>query len=265
MFDRIKKLLLGGVGLGLLGCAHLPPETAAERPFSFSENRLGFANETVWNYVDGKPQPERDQRGKTGDRYARRCFVVCRAVVQFWKFARFDASLPALPEQELANQIRKIAKIDVWQEPLNSKERLVIPGYPNLRAASLAHPKTFQENMGLGWPVYFRLGNVPMVISPTTESQVKLHQEIQQDLAQGYPTILWLVNFPSLSINHAVVVFRQSTHGSITNYQVYDPNDAVAPHCLTYDAKKRQFSFEKTFYYPGGPVDARPLYRSLIQ
>ena len=70
------------------GCAHVSPEKSSGRPFQFSVDRLGFSNETVWSYADGEIKSERDHHQTTGEHYTRRCFVVSRAAVQFWKFAR---------------------------------------------------------------------------------------------------------------------------------------------------------------------------------
>jgi hypothetical protein len=256
----VALLLLWG------GCAHQSPEKKAERAFQFSHDRLGFSNETVWSYENGGIQSERDQHQTGGEHYTRRCFVVSRAAVQFWKFARFEPSLPPLSEKALAQRIRDVTTIDVWRDPLPQERRIVFPGYSNLPEISAAHPKTFQDNLGLGWPVYCRVGNMPMIIPPTRRHQENLYQEIVEDLKRGYPTIVWLVDFPGLKINHAATVYSLLKNDpKKAVFLIYDPNDHQAPKKLTYDKTERTFYFQKTFYFKGGKIDLRPLYRSPIQ
>lgn len=256
-------LLLGTVFLG--ACAHLPPEKSADRSFSFETDRLGFANETVWHYENGVPKAQSETETKEGEKYTRRCFVVCRAAVQFWKFAAYDPSKPKLTRPELIRRIREVADIDVWKDPFPESKRVRFPGYANFHDISKAHSKEFRENLGLGWPVYFRIGNVPMLFPPTRGGQKELHDEMIQDLKARHPTIVWLINFPSLGINHAVVIYRAKKLKASTEFTVYDPNYATAPKKLTFDEVSKTFSYQKTFYFQGGPVDVRPLYRSPIQ
>ncbi len=59
--------------------------------FNFQRDTLAFANSTVFAYQQGKivsyGDPDPKQKSK---RYTRRCFVMSRTVVQFYKFAQFD-------------------------------------------------------------------------------------------------------------------------------------------------------------------------------
>jgi hypothetical protein len=256
-------------GLTLLtGCAHQPPKGKPPRPFNFEKDGFSFANETVWDYQNGKPvvdgkKHDVTKEGEEG--YNRRCFVMSRAAVQFWKFARFDSSKPKLSDKELAARVREVTGRDVWRAPLPPSERTVIPGYANLRAASAAKTEVFQKNIGLGWPTYFRPGNTPLVFPPTRAHQARTNDELMESLRLGFPTILWLANFPELDMNHAVIVYAAVKKGAKTVYTVDDPNYSTGPKRLTYDPATRTFSYQKTFYFPGGTVDARPLYLSPMQ
>lgn len=257
MFTRFTILCLS---LGLTACSHLPNYKKAKSPFSFEKDRFAFANETVWNY-----QKEVNPKKTSSPRaYTRRCFVMSRATMQFWKFARFAPDQSKLTEKELAHRIRQITQIPVWKN-LKFKDRIMITGYANLHEASAAAPTAFQKNIGLGWPTYFRPGNFPIVFPPTSSQQEKLHHWLQESLALGYPTIVWLINFPSLKINHAVVVYESLSKDTLTVYQVYDPNLTDHPQILQYDPAKKEFSYNKTFYFSGGKVKARPVYLSHFQ
>lgn len=253
--------------LGFTSCVHIPPEEKAERSFRFKTDTLGFSNETVWSYdAQGNPIGAREDSKKTGKHYSRRCFVVSRAAVQFWKFARFEPQSPKLPPTELAQRIRKVARIDVWKEPLPFSKRIVFPGYSHLHEISSANPEVFQDHLGLGWPVYCRIANMPMILPPTRPGQADLFRQINIELNFNYPVIVWLVDFPKLKINHAVVIYKkEQTKGDRTTFLVYDPNDHQQPKRIFYDARRKTFSFQKTFYYQGGDLDLRPLYRSPIQ
>jgi hypothetical protein len=228
--------------------AYEPPAGPAPQPFVFAADTFAFANETVWNYVNGSVQAE-----KPGERrrdYTRHCFVLAGA---------------PLPPARLADRIRDVTGRDVWLAPLPSAQRVVFPGYANLRAISAAEPGLFQANIGLGWPVYFRAGNMPIVVPLSRGTEAALNGEIVRDLRANLPTIVWLYLFPSLKINHVVVIFRVRREGNLFRYTVYDPNYAAAPKELTFDATTQRFSYQPTFFFKGGAVTARAIYRGVLQ
>jgi hypothetical protein len=245
--------------------AYEPPATPAPRPFRYDTDTFSFANETVWNYVNGAVQSDSSHARSQKRDYTRRCFVVTRAAVQFWKFARFDPKAAPLDRDHLAERIREVTGRSVWLPMLSYGQRIVFPGYASLREISAADPTVFQANIGLGWPVYFRVGNAPIAMPLYRETEAALNDEIFHDLQSNYPTIVWLYNFPSLKINHVVVVIAgEKDHGHF-RYQVYDPNYANGPRKLDYDVATRTFSYQPTFYFKGGTVDARAIYRGVLQ
>ena len=245
--------------------AYDPPDTPAPRPFKYQTDTFSFANETVWNYVDGSVKNNApDAQAKKRD-YTRRCFVVTRAAVQFWKFARFDPDAPPLTNDDLVGRIRQVTQRSVWLAPLPKDQRVVFPGYANLRGLSAANPSVFQANIGEGWPVYFRAGNMPIVVPIGRDTESELNREIFHDLQMNYPTIVWLYNFPSLDINHVLVVIAGRHEGGRYRYQVYDPNYTTGPKNLDYDEASRTFAYQRTFYFKGGPVEVRAIYRGVLQ
>ena len=260
------KKLTALLALVLGACAHELPSRVADRPFTFPSDRFAFANETVWNYVDGHPVTEDPSRlPREHPPYSRRCFVMARAAVQFWKFARFVPSNPPLDEKTLTERIRGVTGRAVWEAPLAPRDRVIFPGYHNLFELSRARPEVLESNLGLGWPTYFRPGNYDIVCPPTRAHQARTDTELKTALAKNTPTILWLVNFPSLSINHTVVVYACSPSPDGDRFEVYDPNDSLAPKILEYHSRDRTFSYQKTFYFVGGRVDVRPVYLSVLQ
>ena len=263
------KIIIGAFLIALLLpsalFAYEPPAAPAPHPFRYDTDTFAFANETVWNYVNGEVQSESSRTPGPKRDYTRRCFVVTRAAVQFWKFARFDPLGPPLERDQLAERIREVTGRSVWQPALARGQRIVFPGYVNLHEISAADPGIFQANIGLGWPVYFRAGNMPIVVPVYRETEARLNDEIIHDLQLNWPTIVWLYNFPSLNINHVVVVIAGAKDGDHYRYQVYDPNYTNGPKKLDYDAATRTFSYQTTFYFKGGTVDARAIYRGVFQ
>ena len=249
---------------GLL-TAYDAPENPAPHPFQYATDTFSFANETVWNYVGGTVQKEPDHSKTEKRDYTRRCFVVTRAAVQFWKFAKFEPDLPPLAPDLLPDRIRQVANIDVWQKPLPPGKRIAFPGYANLREISKAHASVFQANIGLGWPVYFRAGNMPIIVPIGRDTEAELNNEIFRDLQMNFPTIVWLYNFPSLNINHVLVIISGQHEGTKFHYKVYDPNYATGPRNLDFDVPTRTFTYQPTFYFKGGPVEARAIYRGVLQ
>jgi hypothetical protein len=244
---------------------HHTPAQSLERSFCFETDRFAFANETVWNYVAGEVRPQDEREPAGARRYTHHCFVMVRAALQFLKFARFDPSSAPLSNEALAQRIRQVSARPVWMPPLSRQQQIVFPGFANLREASASAPGIFQDHMGAAWPIYFRPGNFPICLPVSDKAKAQLNDQMLRDLAVGYPTLLWLYNFPSLNINHTVLVYQATREGDAVRYQVYDPNYADVPKELVFHLETRTFTFEPTFYFKGGPVTPRAVYRGLFE
>src|SRR5256885_16681168 len=118
--------------------------------FDFGRDTLTFANWTVFTYENGHIVSHKNQ---FGHHYSRRCFVMTRAVAQFYKFARFEPNAPKLGDSELHKRIRAITRKSPWHDPLPPEKRIVIPGHLNLRELSSANTRLMQQNIGVGWVV----------------------------------------------------------------------------------------------------------------
>jgi hypothetical protein len=245
------------------GRAYEPPVIAALRPLEYPGDTFAFKNETVWNYVGGSVQPDEDTAHVR--EYTRRCFVLSRAIVQFWKFARFDPAATPLPADQLARRIRQVAERSVWLPALAPRDRIVIPGYHDLHEASAKMRYVFQANIGRGWPIYFRPGNGVIAMWVTRALEDRLNGEIYHDLQMNTPTILWVYRFPSLKMNHVVVVYSGTHDAGGYHYQVYDPNYRDRFSHLDYDPATRTFRFQPVYFFKGGPVTVRAIYRGLLQ
>jgi hypothetical protein len=243
--------------------AYEAPATPAPAPLRYPDDTFAFKNETVWNYVGGSVQAETDKDHVR--EYTRRCFVLSRSIVQFWKFARFEPNAPPLPADELARRIRQVSERSVWLPALAAKDRIVIPGYPNLHEASAQMRYVFQAGIGRGWPIYFRAGNMPIAFWVTRALEDRLNGEIYHDLQMNTPTILWVYRFPSLKMNHVVVVYSGTHDARGYHYHVYDPNYRDRFSHLDYDPATRTFRYDKVYFFKGGPVTVRSIYRGWLQ
>jgi hypothetical protein len=264
MFARPQVVL---ILLALLACAaraYTPPSAPAPAPLAYPQDTYAFKNETVWNYGGGTVQSGPDTTKKQRQ-YTRRCFVLCRSTVQFWKFAKFDPDAKPLDDAALAARVRAVCARSVWLPLLPDKDRIVIPGYANLREASAARPDIFRENIGNGWSIYFRPGNFPITLPVDRSTEARVNGEIDHDLRMNYPTIVWAYRFPSLKLNHVLMIFACKRDAKAYHYLVYDPNYSDRAGHLDYDIATRSFSYQPTYYFKGGYVNVRAIYRGIVQ
>jgi hypothetical protein len=235
--------------------------------FRFDHDTLAFANETVFEYREGHAYSRKSDSHRVRP-YTRRCFVLCRAAMQFRKFARFDPRGTALDDRALAARIRAVTRRAAWRESLPQNQRVVFPGYANLRAMSKARGRILEDNVGLGWPTYLRLGNFRMFYKHDREYQEQTHATLDASLARGELFVGYLSTYPSLTINHAVLVYaRRPSRGSnrIERYTVYDPNHPEAPRELSWSPTERAFSFQKDWDFVGGFVRVYQVYGKPLQ
>ena len=231
--------------------------SAAAREFRFDQDTLGFTNSTVFAYTGGQKSLRKDSAEKNNERpYTRRCFVMSRTALQFYKFARFDPQGAPLDDKALAARLRLISRRQAWHPALSPNERIVFPGYANLRALSKAHPEIFQENIGLGWPTYARIGNFRMFFRRDDDRyQEKMHENLDAVLARGEFFVAYLSDYPHFRINHSVLVYARKparTPGGIERYLVYDPNHADAPRELKWSPTMKIFNYQKDEEFVGG-------------
>lgn len=220
--------------------------------FRFDRETLAFVNSTVFEYHEGRAQVRKAGGAKEKPkRYTRRCFVMSRTVLQFHKFARFDPRGAQLDDTELAARVRTVAHKEPWHAALPAAQRTVFPGYRDLRALSAARARVLQENIGLGWPTYFRVGNSRMFYKHDPAYQEKTHADLEATLKRGELFVAYLSDYPTLHINHAVLVYAHKGHHS-DRYLTYDPNHSDGPRELKWLPAKRAFDFQKDEEFVGG-------------
>src|SRR6058998_849510 len=145
---RVKARLavLLGVTLVTAACAtgplwSPPPEGAADPratapEFTFVSDTFAFAN-----LIRARHRAE-------DDLYANYCFVLARGLRQFSQFARFDPALPKLDRAGYVERVKRVAARPPREPALPPDDRIVIPGYANLREFSREQENAVKEELG---------------------------------------------------------------------------------------------------------------------
>src|SRR6266576_6723926 len=192
MNRKISSAIISALLLGL-GC---PCASAFTPPLHFEKDTVEFANMTVFEYQNGIARVRRGESAKQ-KRYTRLCFVLCRTTMQFKKFARFDPHAPPpLDDGDLAKRIRQLTRRAAWRDPLPDDERVVFPGYANLRQLSKARGFVLQRNIGYGWPTYWRLGNARTFFEPGIGYQESTHEKLNCVLEHGDLFVCFVTTLP---------------------------------------------------------------------
>jgi len=263
-----SRTAAGSWQLGAFVALVLLRSSAVASDFCFDRDTVSFANSTVFEYRQGHPHLRRQREKGEPKRYTRRCFVLCRTTMQFQKFARFDPHAPPLDDRALAARIRNVTRRAAWGRPLPSDQRVVFPGYANLRAMSKARREVVRANIGLGWPTYFRLGNFRMLFEHDSSYHKETHANLDAALARSELFVGFLTTYPHLSINHAVLVYKRkpaSQNDGIDRYLVYDPNHPESPRELTWSPHDHAFAYQKDWDFIGGFVRVYQIYGKWLQ
>jgi hypothetical protein len=245
----------------LAGCATPRPSAAGSRHFIFGQDTFAYANELVWEYhFDERGKWTHRSRELTSD-YTHHCFVVARSAKQFFLNARFAPDLPKADSATYRRRIREVVSVSPRRK-LPVEKRIVSPGYANLRAFSQGQEGLLKAQCGGAWQSYFQRGHWRMIWPFSRQQQRQTAGHLMREIKQNAPPVVHLVRFPSLAINHAVVLFDVRETADRIEFAAYDPNSPEEPATLTYDRARRSFSFPANSYFPGGRVDVYEIYHN---
>ncbi|MFZ0829083.1 MAG: hypothetical protein WAO02_16845 [Verrucomicrobiia bacterium] len=240
----------------------IDPGEAVGRRFEFARDTFAFANELVWTYqFDPATGKTIIRRRKPKPDYTHRCFVLTRAVRQFHGHAQFDAGQPTADDETCRHLIREVLSRDP-RTPCPGGRQIVIPGYASLHEFSRAREQLFKVECGGAWRSYFLRSHWRMVFPITRAHQARTAAQLFVTLKQNISPIIHLVNFPSLSINHSMVVFDGVETGRGFEFQAYDPNDPIRPSQLTFDRASQTFFLPGNLYWVGGSLNLIEIYRN---
>ncbi|MGA8655151.1 MAG: hypothetical protein WB586_03310 [Chthoniobacterales bacterium] len=238
------------------------PSAAKSRPFHFPADTFAFSNYTYFDYRT-TPQGGLEIRRRPKDKiplYARHCFTMVRAVLEFYQFAEFRPDLPKVSEAEYRDIIRRLSRIPPWSSGPSSK--IEIPGYADLHCFSADHQLLLENNLGQWWPPYLRVGNWRSVFPVLHHSQKNLATWLRRELAEGRVRPVFVTR-GFTTINHCLIPYSYTaeSNGDLI-FAVYDANQRDKLVHLRYRASDETFQLDNTWYYPGGLVTAMKLYVS---
>jgi hypothetical protein len=229
----------------------------------FEKDTFAFANalekehhyDADGNWVGAKVEPRPD--------YTLHCFVVSRSVLQFFEHASFAPDLPNADEATYRKLIRKVVETDP-RSVLPDAEKIVIPGYADLRSFSRNNEQLLKGECGGAWQSYLQRGHWRMIFPFSRIQERRIAGRLLQDLEHNQPAVVHLVRFPQLSINHAVLIFgaRKTDHG--IEFKTYDPNKPEAPITINYQPRQRSFMMASNDYFQGGRIDLYEVYHGII-
>ncbi len=139
----------------------------------------------------------------------------------------------------------------------------MIPGFESLHEFSQERVDLLKDESSGAWRSYWQRGHVRMVFPFTCRHQERTAQGLLNSLEQVGVTVVHLVQFPRLQINHAVVVFDVEVGDEKIKCCVYDPNEPDVPAVLKYDRTLRRFAFPANTYFPGGYLNVFKIYSGL--
>ena len=234
---------------------------AGGRPFEFARDTFAFANELLWEYqFDPTAGKTTVRRHKPKPDYVLRCFVLTRAVRQFHHHARFDAGQTIAGDETYRQLIREVISRNP-RTPCPEERQIVIPGYASLREFSHACETLLKAGCGGAWRSYFLRSHWRMILPITRAHQTRTAAQLIAALKQNIAPLIHLVNFPSLSINHGMVVFDGVETGRGFEFQAYDPNDPKQPTQLMFDRASQTFFLPANLYWVGGSLNIIEIYR----
>jgi len=267
----------------------LPPAASPQgkdgrvpRRFDFESDTSAFANELIWEYqFDTATGKTTFRRREPKPHYAHRCFVLTRAARQFLYHARFDANQPTADDETCRRLVREVVSRNprkpcsggrqtaAFQKtelsgflPKAATEPIVIPGYANLREFSTAREPLLKAECGGAWRSYVLRSHWRMIFPISRAHQELTAARLLPALRRNFSPIIHLVRFPSLTINHGMILFDVAETATGVAFSAYDPNDPARPARLTFDRATKTFSLPQNRYWAGGELNVIEIYRA---
>jgi len=256
---RLRALVLI-LGLAVLGgacststtnSAHALATTAAAAPgFRFEADTFAFANDVRAH------DPDRP------DLYANYCFVLARGIRQFFQFARFDPAAPRLDHDGYVERVRRLGTHAPWQPALAREDRVVIPGYANLRDFSRSEADAVKTGLGGRFWTWVHWTNWRVTFPVSGDYETQVAEAIARELRAGRLVQLLVTNWPVREINHTVVAFAYRDTDAERVFDVWDPNEPAAPGVVTFERARQRFWATRVYDTRPGPIRVYRMYYS---
>ena len=229
-----------------------PPAPLAAPGFGFDRDTFAFPNDIRARHRDSEHL------------YANYCFVLARAIRQFYAFARFDPAAPRLGRAEYVERVRRIVARPPWREPLPPDERVAIPGYASLRDFSRGEERAVKEGLGGRFLTLVHWTNWRVTFPVTGDQQAHVAREIVGELRRGHLVQLLVTNWPKPELNHTVVAYEVRRTARGIDLTVWDPNDPREPGLITFDDGEQRFWATHVFDTEPGEIRVFRMYYSRL-
>lgn len=254
----MSRIAVVALALVTAACVHAPAQLAA-RPVATSVPAFSFADDTFAfaNLI-------RERQPRVPDLYANYCFVLARAMRQFHQFARFDPTAPRVDPQDYTRRVRAVSRRAPWEPPLPPAERVVIPGFANLRAFSAAEEAAVKAGLDSRFWTLVHWTNWRVTMPVPDGHQVAVLDEVIDELAAGRLVQLLITNWPKYELNHTVVAYGYRDVPDGVEVTVWDPNDPSAPGTVFFDARRERFISSHVYDTSVGPIRVFRMYYSWL-
>ncbi len=189
---------------------------------------------------------------------------MARSAKQFFAHARFDPRGEVLDTPAYAARIQAVVRRSPRATSPES-ERIVFPGYADLRSFSAVHGGLCREGLGGAWQSYAQRGHWRMVLPFTRRGQWREAEDLMESVRANRAPVVHVFTFPALTINHSVVAYAVDETPAHLRFQTYDPNSPDATLPMEFDRVRREFSLPPTVYFIGGRVDAYEVYCGIFR
>ncbi|HZF01292.1 MAG TPA: hypothetical protein VE344_05285 [Methylomirabilota bacterium] len=234
------------------------------RRFEFARDSFAFANELLWEYqFDAATGKTTFRKREPKPDYALRCFVLTRVARQFLYHARFDANQIIVGDEIYRGLIRKVISRNP-RTPGEPEYQIVVPGYASLREFSAAKEKLLKAECGGAWRSYVLRSHWRMIFAISRQHQQWTATKLLGEIQNNFSPIVHLVNFPSLTINHGMILFDVVETEKEIRFSAYDPNLPEKPTQLIFDRATKTFSLPSNSYWNGGELNVIEIFRNWI-
>ncbi len=234
------------------------------RRFYFKRDRFAFANELLWHYQFNPATGHMDFRPRSPKpEYAHRCFVLVRAARLFLYHAHWEPELPGVSLEDYRRLVACVLARSPRRPSVPGQE-VVFPGYPGLYAFSQSHAALLKASCGGAWRSYVLRSHWRMVLPLSRAHQSATAGRLTAALGRNDCPIIHLVTFPSLKINHGMIVYDARHTAAGPEFSAYDPNDPANPAVLLFDQRRKTFSLPPNAYWAGGDLNVIQIYQSWL-
>jgi hypothetical protein len=195
--------------------------------------------------------------------FANYCIIMVRAAGQFFRFARFAPDLPPVSDAEYERLTRAVLDLTAWAPPRPAERRIVVPGYPDLRAFSRDREPAIKRAFGTQWSSMVHFRNWRVMLAQSRGHQSRLARDLVEEIDGGRPAPLMITTFPEPDyLNHAVLVYGYHRSGSALEFRAYDPNDPGSALGVHFDPASGAFWVGPLPYGPPGRIRAFRIFTS---